>query len=160
MNAHDFAFTGMDAQPLPLSQFAGKPALIVNTASECGLTPQYAGLEKLHETYGARGLVVIGVPCNDFGAQEPGTEAAIKTFCERKYGVRFVLTHKEHVIGESAHAFYRHARETLGNDAVPKWNFHKYLMDGRGRLQSFGSAIEPLAHELTGAIEKLLPKRT
>jgi len=156
MNAHNFSFTGMDGKPLDLKRFAGRPVLVVNTASECGLTPQYTGLEKLHETYGARGLTVIGVPCNDFGAQEPGTEAEIKTFCERNYGVKFPLTRKEKVLGDAAHPFFRWARETLGANTAPKWNFHKYLIDGKGAVTSFSSRVEPLAPELTQSIERQL----
>jgi len=160
MNAHNFSFTGMDGNPLPLARFVGQPVLIVNTASACGLTPQYAGLEKLHEMYGPRGLILIGVPCNDFGAQEPGTEAEIKSFCETQFGVTFTLTRKEKVLGETAHPFYRWTRETLGADAAPKWNFHKYLIDGAGRVIFFSARTEPLAHELTSAIEERLPKTT
>lgn len=159
MNAHDFAFTGMDGKPIQLKSFAGKPVLIVNTASACGLTPQYAGLEKLHKAYAARGLTLIGVPCNDFGAQEPGTEAEIKTFCERNFGVSFALTRKEHVLGAEAHPFYAWARKTLGDEAAPKWNFHKYLVDGAGNITSFSSRVEPEAPELTRAIDAALPAR-
>jgi glutathione peroxidase len=154
--AHDFTFTAMDGKAVPLARYAGTPVLIVNTASECGLTPQYAGLEALNEAYGPRGLTVIGVPCNDFGAQEPGTEAQIKTFCERNYGVKFLVTRKEKVVGDDAHPFYRFARQMLGPDAVPKWNFHKYLVDGQGGLVSFSSRVEPLAGELKTAIEQRL----
>lgn len=158
MNAHDFSFTGMDGKPLPLKSFAGKPVLVVNTASACGLTPQYAGLEKLHKAYAARGLTLIGVPCNDFGAQEPGTEAEIKSFCDRNYGVTFRLTRKEHVLGETAHPFYAWTRQKLGDEAAPKWNFHKYLIDGAGNVTSFSSRVEPQAADLTRAIEALLPQ--
>lgn len=157
MNAHDFSFTGMDGKPLPLAQFSGKPVLVVNTASECGLTPQYAGLEKLHETYGPRGLTVIGVPCNDFGWQEPGTEAEIKAFCETKYNVKFRLTKKERVLGKTAHPFYQWALGTLP-DSLPRWNFHKYLIDGAGNITFFMSPVEPMSEELTKAVEARLPR--
>ena len=114
MSAHDFSFRTIDGAPLPLSDFAGKAVLVVNTASACGLTPQYEGLETLWRDYGARGLVVLGVPCNDFGAQEPGTEASIKTFCETRFGVDFPLASKEAVIGAGAHPFYRWVLGELG----------------------------------------------
>jgi len=158
MNAYDFAFTSIEGAPLPLAKFKGKPVLIVNTASKCGLTPQYAGLETLEKTYGPKGLVLIGVPSNDFGGQEPGTEAEIKTFCDTKYGVTFPMTRKEKVVGGAAHPFYKWAAETLGPANVPKWNFHKYLIDADGELiAAFGSRVEPKARELAQAIEARLP---
>jgi len=158
MNAYDYSFASIDGDPLPLSKFKGKPVLVVNTASKCGLTPQYAGLESLEKTYGPKGLVVIGVPSNDFGGQEPGTEAEIKTFCDTKFGVSFPMTRKEKVVGSSAHPFYKWAAETLGAGNVPKWNFHKYLVNADGTLAAaFGSRTEPMAGELTAAIEARLP---
>ena len=101
--AHDFSLRTIDGKPLPMKSFAGKPVLVVNVASFCGLTPQYTDLEKLHEAYGAKGLVVLGVPCNDFGAQEPKSEGEIAKFCETSYGVTFPMTSKEKVIGADAH---------------------------------------------------------
>src|SRR5712675_1154361 len=98
-SAHDFTFTTIDNKPLDMKDFAGKPVLVVNVASYCGFTPQYADLEKLHETYGPKGLVVLGVPSNDFGAQEPKTEPEIAKFCETMYGVKFPLTAKQKVVG-------------------------------------------------------------
>jgi glutathione peroxidase len=103
MSAHDFEFTSIDGKPLKLSQFAGHPVLVVNTASQCGLTPQYKGLETLWRTYKDRGLIVLGVPSNDFGAQEPGTEAEIKEFCASRYSITFPMTSKNPVIGTGAH---------------------------------------------------------
>lgn len=158
MNAYDLAFTSISGEPLPLSKFKGKPVLIVNTASRCGLTPQYAGLEALEKKYGPKGLIVLGVPSNDFGGQEPGTEAEIKTFCDTKYGVTFPMTRKEKVVGSEAHPFYKWAKETLGETNIPKWNFHKYLVGADGSLvAAFGSRTEPNAPELTSAIEARLP---
>lgn len=157
MSAHDFAFRTIDGAPLPLSSFAGKAVLVVNTASACGLTPQYDGLEALWRDYRDRGLVVLGVPCNDFGAQEPGTEAEIKTFCETRFGVDFPLTAKEDVKGETAHPFYKWALETLGEPADPAWNFHKLLVGKDGKLiRAFGPRTEPMADEITGAITAAL----
>ena len=105
---HAFEVRTLDGAPLRLADFAGKVLLIVNTASHCGFTPQYAGLQKLHETYGPRGLVVIGFPCNQFGAQEPGSSAEIAAFCQRNYGVDFILTEKVDVNGSGAHPLFRH----------------------------------------------------
>src|SRR5512138_2143096 len=130
-SAHDFTFTTIDNKPLDMKGFAGKPVLLVNVASYCGFTPQYTDLEKLHETYGPKGLVVLGVPSNDFGAQEPRTEPEIAKFCETMYGVKFPLT--------------------------PKWNFHKYLIGKDGSLQgAWPSRVRPGSGEITGAIEKAL----
>jgi glutathione peroxidase len=156
-NAHSFSFTSIDGAPLPLSGFKGKTVLIVNTASACGLTPQYKGLEALWKSYRDRGLVVLGVPCNDFGAQEPGTEGEIKTFCETRFGVDFPMTGKEHVIGAGAHPFYQWAAAELGEGSTPRWNFHKYLVGKEGSLAGvFGSRTDPEAAEVTAAIEAAL----
>jgi glutathione peroxidase len=158
MNAYDYSFTSIGGEPLPLSKFKGKPVLVVNTASKCGLTPQYAGLEALEKKYGTKGLIVLGVPSNDFGGQEPGSETEIKTFCDTKYGVTFPMTKKEKVVGGSAHPFYKWAAETLGDANIPKWNFHKYLIGPDGSLiAAFGSRTEPNAPELVSAIETRLP---
>jgi len=156
-NAHSFSFTSIDGKPMPLSGFAGKAVLVVNTASACGLTPQYKGLEALWREYKGRGLVVLGVPCNDFGAQEPGTEGEIKTFCETSFGVDFPLTAKEHVLGTAAHPFYQWAAKELGEGGTPRWNFHKYLVAKDGTLAgTFGSRTEPEAAEVKAAIEAAL----
>lgn len=156
-NAHSFSFTSIDGKPLPLSGFRGKAVLIVNTASACGLTPQYKGLEALWQGYRDRGLVVLGVPCNDFGAQEPGTEGEIKTFCETRFGVDFPMTVKAHVIGAAAHPFYQWAAAELGEGSTPRWNFHKYLVGKDGSLAGvFGSRTDPEAAEVKAAIEAAL----
>ncbi len=157
MSAHDFAFRTIDGDPLPLSDFAGHPILLVNTASECGYTPQYEGLQALWERYRDRGLIVLGVPSNDFGAQEPGDEAAIKTFCETTYGVGFPMTAKEPVIGGDAHPLYRWIVESVGEAASPEWNFHKYLIGADGELvELWPSSIEPLDDVVVGTIEAAL----
>jgi glutathione peroxidase len=156
-NAHSFSFKSIDGKPMPLSGFAGKAVLVVNTASACGLTPQYKGLEALWREYKGRGLVVLGVPCNDFGAQEPGTESEIKTFCETSFGVDFPMASKEHVIGAAAHPFYQWAAKELGEGGTPRWNFHKYLLAKDGTLAgTFGSRTEPEAAEVKAAIEAAL----
>jgi glutathione peroxidase len=142
---------------LPLSQFKGKAVLVVNVASQCGLTPQYAGLEALWKAERDRGLVVLGVPANDFGAQEPGTEAEIKAFCETRFNVDFPMTKKVQVIGADAHPFYRWVAAELGEDAAPKWNFHKYLIGPDGSIAgTFGSRTPPDAPELKAAIDAVL----
>jgi glutathione peroxidase len=131
--------------------------MVVNTASECGFTPQYADLEALWQRYRDRGLVVLGVPSNDFGAQEPGSESEIKGFCEKNYGVDFPLTAKQTVIGGDAHPFYRWVVDQAGEDAAPKWNFHKYLIGREGELVGlWPSKVKPLAPEITAAIEEEL----
>ena len=155
--AYDFAFTSIDGQPLPLSSFKDKAVLVVNTASQCGLTPQYSGLEALWEGYKDKGLVVLGVPSNDFGGQEPGTEDQIKTFCETSFGVDFPMTAKAVVKGDAAHPFYKWAKDALGEAGEPKWNFHKLLIGRDGSLAAgFGSRTEPQDPDLKAAIEQVL----
>jgi glutathione peroxidase len=155
--AHDFAFTDIDGAPLPLSQFAGRPVLVVNTASRCGFTDQYSGLQTLWTRYGEAGLVVIGVPSDQFN-QELAEEADVKAFCELNFGVTFPLTEITPVRGPKAHPFYAWAAREMGEAQAPRWNFHKYLLDGDGRLvAAFGTGVEPTAPQVTGKIERLLP---
>lgn len=156
-SAHDFSFRTIDGAPLPMSSFKGKAVLVVNVASQCGLTPQYSGLEQLWKAKKDKGLVVLGVPANDFGAQEPGTEKEIKTFCETRFNVDFPMTSKEHVIGGEAHPLYKWIASELGEDAAPKWNFHKYLIGKDGSIAgTFGSRTEPMAPELAQAVDAAL----
>jgi glutathione peroxidase len=153
----DFAFRSIDGGELPVSKFRGKAILVVNVASFCGLTPQYAELEKLWADRKQDGLIVLGVPANDFGAQEPGTESEIKGFCETRFGVDFPMTAKEHVIGADAHPLYKWVANQLGEDAAPKWNFHKYLFGRDGAIAAtFGSRTPPDAPELKSAIDAAL----
>jgi glutathione peroxidase len=155
--AHGIAFATIDGAPLPLAGFRGKPVLVVNTASFCGFTPQYAGLETLHQRYASRGLIVLAVPSNDFGAQEPGTAAEIKDFCSTRYHTTFPLAAKERVIGADAHPFYQWIEAELGEAGVPRWNFHKYLIAPDGSLGgAWPSAVAPLAPEVIEEIERLL----
>ncbi len=155
--AHDHSFQTIDGAPLPLTSFKDKVVLVVNTASACGLTPQYDGLEKLYSDYKDRGLVVLGVPCNQFAGQEPGAEAEIKAFCETRFGVDFPLTAKADVKGETAHPFYKWAKAELGEPAEPVWNFHKILIGRDGQaIRAFGPRTEPLDAEVTGEIERAL----
>jgi len=155
--AYDFQFRSIDGQALPLSSFKGKALLVVNVASQCGLTPQYDGLERLWREKRDAGLVVLGVPANDFGAQEPGTENEIKTFCETRFQVDFPMTAKEHVVGAEAHPLYRWVAKELGEGAAPKWNFHKYLFGRDGSIAgTFGSRTEPNDAAMNEAIDAAL----
>lgn len=156
-DAYDFDFTAIDGGPLPLARFKGKPVLVVNTASKCGLTPQYEGLEKLWADYKDRGLVVLGVPSNNFAGQEPGTEAEIQDFCRLTYDVDFPMTAKNDVIGADAHPFYQWTRAQLGEAGEPKWNFHKILIGKDGQLAGvFGPRTDPQDPEVVSAIEAAL----
>lgn len=156
MTAHDFEFTSIDGDRLPVSAWKGRPVLVINTASFCGYTPQYAGMEALWRQYKDRGLVMLAVPSNDFSGQEPGSAGEIKAFCET-YDVSFLLSRKEKVIGGDAHPFYRWAVAELGEGAAPRWNFHKYLIGGDGLLAgTWPSAVTPQSKEITGAIDAAL----
>jgi glutathione peroxidase len=155
--AHRFSFAGLGGGELPLSAWAGKPVLIVNTASFCGYTPQYRELEALWQSYRGRGLIVLGVPSNDFGAQEPGSAAEIKTFCETNYAIDFPLADKVRVLGADAHPFYRWVAAELGEGGAPRWNFHKYLVGPDGTLAgAWPSSVRPTDAAVTGEIDKLL----
>lgn len=156
---YDFKFEAIDGSSMPLDRFRGKVLLIVNTASFCGYTKQYQGLQALFERYEGKGLVVIGVPSNDFGGQEPNSEAEIAKFCEGAFGVTFPLTAKSVVKGTDAHPFYAWAATVLGTGSTPRWNFHKYLVGADGRLvTAFATKIEPLDPSVTAAIERELSK--
>ena len=157
MSAYDFSFRKIDGGALALAQWRGKPVLVVNTASECGYTPQYKDLEVLWRRYRDRGFVLLGVPSNDFGGQEPASEAEIKDFCERDYQVDFPLAAKESVIGRNAHPFYRWIAAELGEAGAPRWNFHKYLIGPDGAIAgAWPSRVGPTDAAISGAIEKAL----
>ncbi|MFT4058044.1 MAG: glutathione peroxidase [Legionella sp.] len=157
-NAYEFSFnTLVGHHLLSLDLFRGKVLIVVNTASHCGFTPQYAKLEKLYEQYKEQGLVILGVPSNDFGGQEPGQNEYIANFCQVNYGVSFPMTSKEHVSGKNAHPFFLWAKEKLGYGAAPKWNFHKYLINRDGELINyFYSITSPTASRFIKALEKAL----
>lgn len=141
--------------PQSLCQYQGKVLLVVNTASQCGFTYQYEGLEALYGKYRDRGLVVVGFPSNDFGGQEPGTNREIAEFCRTKYGVKFPMFEKQSVTSLGENPFYAELSAKTGQK--PRWNFHKYLIDRQGsRVQSFGSGVEPGSRDLVGSIERLL----
>ena len=156
MTAFDFEFVSIEGAPLKLAGFAGRPLLVVNTASFCGYTPQYAGLEALWQAYKDRGLVVVGVPSDDFGRQEPGSNAEIKAFCEG-FDVSFPLAEKNVVAGAGAHPFYRWLAAELGEGALPRWNFFKHLM-GRDGLPrgAWPSRVEPMSPEMRKAVDEAL----
>ena len=158
-DAFQFEFTAISGGELPLAAWRGRPVLVVNTASACGYTPQYRDLEALWRRYRDRGLVVLGVPSNDFGAQEPGSAAEIKAFCETTYGVDFPLAQKSRVIGPAAHPFYRWVAEQLGEAGAPRWNFHKYLVGPEGELVgAWPSQVRPTDAAITAEIDALVEK--
>ncbi|MDX1460182.1 MAG: glutathione peroxidase [Xanthomonadales bacterium] len=157
MNVHEHYFKSIMGTTLALNRYQGQPILIVNTASECGYTPQYQKLQRIWNEYRGSGLVVVGIPSNDFGEQEPGDEEEIDAFCRENYGVTFPMTAKYSVIGRSAHPLFIAMVEEYGNDVIPKWNFHKYLFDGKGQLlESWPSAVEPDDPKITHQIERNL----
>ena len=151
----DQKVTTLIDQPSSLCQYQGKVVLVVNTASQCGFTPQYEGLEALYRRYKGRGLVVLGFPSNDFGEQEPGGSREIAQFCQLNYGVSFPMFSKSTVVGPMAMPLYRRLASSGG--VAPKWNFHKYLIDRRGeRVFSYDSEVEPLDRNFVQQIERLL----
>jgi len=149
-----FTMPRLDGTPTPLSAWSGQVLLVVNTASECGFTPQYEGLEALHERYSARGFAVLGFPANDFGAQEPGSATEIAAFCKTKYGVTFPMFAKVVTVGPEQSPLYAALAARLG---APKWNFHKYLIDRHGTpMEAFPSSVDPSSPLLARAIEEAL----
>jgi glutathione peroxidase len=159
MSLYDTAIRTIDGRDETLGSYAGKAVLVVNVASRCGFTPQYAGLEALYRRYGDRGLVILGFPCDQFGHQEPGNEAEIAQFCRLTYDVTFPMFAKVKVNGSDAHPLFRQLKSAapglLGTEAI-KWNFTKFLVDPQGRVvQRFGPRDEPAA--LATAIERVLP---
>ena len=155
--AFDLGFTSIEGEDLPLARFAGKALLVVNTASFCGYTDQYADLQEIWRAYRDRGLVVLGVPSDDFD-QEADSEAEIKRFCEVNFDVDFPLTERAHVRGPEAHPFFRLVAGQLGEDALPRWNFHKSLVTPDGAVAaSWPSRVRPTSPEVVGAIERALP---
>jgi glutathione peroxidase len=154
MNAYDIEFAGLDGSTLPLASFKGRSVLVVNVASACGFTPQYGPMQAMAEEFGDTGPVVLGVPCNDFGAQEPGSKEAISDFCETRFGVTFPMTDKVAILNAAKrHSFYQWVASELGEDALPKWNFHKFVVGPDGALvASFGSRVAPEAPEVRAAL--------
>lgn len=152
---HDFTMNSIDGKPVPLAQYKGKVALVVNVASRCGFTPQYAELEAMYRKYKDRGLVVLGFPANNFGNQEPGTEAEIKEFCERKYNVTFPMFSKISVRGADKAPLYQFLTSQMGGEI--EWNFTKFVVGKNGQVVArFPSRVKPDAPEVVAAIEKAL----
>ncbi|HEX3539786.1 MAG TPA: glutathione peroxidase [Acidimicrobiales bacterium] len=160
MTIYDIDLHGLSGEPLDLHGFEGQAVLIVNVASKCGLTPQYTGLEHLQERYGDRGFTVLGVPCNQFGAQEPGTPEEIATFCSTTYGVSFPLTEKVEVNGEGRHPLYQQLvvnPDETGAAGDIQWNFEKFLVSPDGDVvRRFRPTTDPEAEEVVAAIESVL----
>ena len=157
-SAHEFQFRELSGEgPIDLATLAGSVVLVVNVASACGYTPQYRDLEALYQAKKAKGLVVLGVPSNDFGAQEPAPEAQIREFCDSSYKVTFPMTGKVEILGAGRHPFYAWIADTAGSAALPRWNFHKYLIGKQGELlQAFPASAVPLGPEMLNAIDKAL----
>jgi glutathione peroxidase len=154
MSLHTLSANTIDKKPQPLGAYKDKVVLVVNTASECGFTPQYAGLQELYQGYKDKGLVVLGFPSNDFGGQEPGTEAEIKSFCNTKYKVSFPMFEKVKTKGEGQSPVYAFLTAKHGE---PKWNFHKYLVGKDGKvIAAYPSKVKPDSPELKAAIESAL----
>ena len=160
MSVYDIGIANIDGSDDGLGSLAGNVTLVVNVASKCGLTPQYTGLEKVHEQYAGQGFSVIGVPCNQFMGQEPGTHAEIVEFCSTTYGVTFPLTEKVDVNGDDRHALYEVLTATAdaeGTDGDIRWNFEKFLVDRDGNvLARFAPQVDPEAPEVISAIEAAL----
>lgn len=154
MSLHEITLKTLDGKPQSLAAYKGKVVLAVNVASECGFTPQYAGLQKLYQAQKDRGLVVLGFPCNQFGGQEPGSAVQIESFCQKNYGVTFPLFEKLEVKGANQAPLYQFLTAKHGE---PAWNFHKYLVGKDGQvIQAFGSKVAPDSPELKAAIEAAL----
>jgi glutathione peroxidase len=156
-SAYDVTMNTIDGKPMPFAQYKGKVLLVVNTASFCGYTPQYEGLQKLQDTYKDQGFTVIGIPSGDFMGQEYGSNKEIKTFCESKFGIKFPMTEKSVVKGDKAAPFYRWAAAELGPKQTPQWNFHKYLVGRDGKLiAAFGTKMTPMSPQVTGAVAQAI----
>ena len=155
--AYDFKFKDLDGSNLNLSEFKGKVIIVINVASQCGFTNQYEDMQNIWETYQKKGVVILGVPSNDFGQQEPGSSKEIKNFCEANFGISFPMTEKVSVKGKNAHPFYNWAHKNFGKSAIPKWNFHKIIIDKNGKVaETFSSFTNPSSSKFIKALEKLI----
>jgi glutathione peroxidase len=162
MSIYDVPIHRLDGSAADLHDYEDKAVLVVNVASKCGLTPQYTGLEELHERFASRGFTVLGVPCNQFAGQEPGTAEEIATFCSTNYGVTFPLTEKVDVNGESRHPLYQQLVDVPdaddGHTGDIRWNFEKFVLAPGGEIVArFNPAVEPTSDEVVGTVEKVLP---
>ena len=153
----DFKINSINGGELDLSSFKGKTILLVNVASKCGFTNQYDDLQNLYDNFKDKGLIVIGIPTNQFGGQEPGSEKEIKNFCETNFNITFPMTSKYEVKGANAHPIYIWAKDTFGKSTVPKWNFHKILINKDGKIEdTFASFTGPLSNKVVKKIEQIL----
>tara|TARA_X000001036_G_scaffold377644_1_gene367565 strand:- start:687 stop:1235 length:549 start_codon:yes stop_codon:yes gene_type:complete len=155
--ANEFTFNDLDGSKINLKDYNNKVIVVVNVASKCGFTKQYEDLQIIWDKYQSKGLIVLGVPSNDFGAQEPGSNNEIKNFCEAKFGITFPITEKAIVKGDNAHPFYLWAKKNYGRQAVPKWNFHKIIVNKQGKIHdTFASITNPTSKRFISSIEKAL----
>ena len=155
--ADEFTFNDLDGSKINLKDYNNKVIVVVNVASKCGFTKQYEDLQVIWDKYQSKGLIVLGVPSNDFGAQEPGSNNEIKNFCEAKFGITFPITEKAIVKGDNAHPFYLWAKKNYGRQAVPKWNFHKIIVNRQGEIHdTFASITNPTSKRFISSIEKAL----
>jgi len=153
----DFEIKDINEETFVLKNLKDKTVLLVNVASNCGFTKQYTELQELYDKYSEKGLVVLGVPSNQFGGQEPGSNNEIKDFCETNFNITFPMTTKIDVKGENAHPIYLWAKENYGNAAIPKWNFHKILINKQGKIEdTYSSFTKPMSKKLTSKIEEIL----
>ena len=156
-NFFDFKINSINGEELDLSTFNGKTILLVNVASKCGFTKQYDDLQKLYENFKDKGLIVVGIPTNQFGGQEPGTESEIKNFCETNFNITFPMTSKYDVKGDNAHPIYIWAKDTFGKSTIPKWNFHKILINKNGKIEdTFVSFTSPLSKKIIEKLNQIL----
>jgi len=154
---YDFKLELITGETISLDKYEGKTVLLVNVASKCGFTKQYTDLQKLWEKYRDKDLIVLGVPSNQFGNQEPGTNNEIKNFCETNFNINFPMTSKYDVKGENAHEIYKWAKDTFGKSAVPKWNFHKILIDKKGKIyDTYASFTNPMSIKIIKELENIL----
>ena len=155
--AYDFKFEDLDGSTLSLSEYKNKIIVVINVASKCGFTNQYEDMQKAWEKYQKSDVIILGVPSNDFGNQEPGSNEEIKNFCEAKFGITFPMTEKVSVKGSEAHPFYKWAKENYGKSAIPKWNFHKIIIDKNGKIaETFSSITKPSSRKFIKSLEKLI----
>ena len=153
----DLNVNSISGDTLNLSKLKGKTILLVNVASNCGFTKQYDDLQNLYDSYKSKGLIVIGMPSNQFGGQEPGSETEIKKFCETNFNITFQMTSKYDVKGDNAHPIYIWAKETFGKSTVPKWNFHKILINKEGKVEdTFASFTNPMSKKIINKLEEIL----
>ena len=157
INFYDFKLESITGEIINFNNYKGKTVLLVNVASNCGFTKQYSDLQNLWEKYKERDLIVLGIPSNQFGGQEPGSNAEIKDFCETNFNINFPMTSKYDVKGENAHEIYKWAKDSFGKGAIPKWNFHKILINKNGKIhETYASFTNPMSKKIINELEKIL----